>query len=91
MLFTSKSQAVDLETGIISSATWFIINTLKNKMNISKEEFNDQFQGMLDALLESMAENADIDINKFYGTACFLENLAFFSPVLYGLLKNSQK
>lgn len=60
-------------------------------MNISKDKFNDQFQGLLDALLESMAENADIDIKKFYGTACFLENLAFFSPVLYGLLKHSQK
>lgn len=59
-------------------------------MEISKEDFNKQFQGLLDDLLEGMAENSEIDLKKFYGAACFLENLAFFSPVFYGLLKNSK-
>lgn len=60
-------------------------------MELSKEDFNKQFQVLLDNLLEGMAENSEIDLKKFYGTACFLENLAFFSPVLYGLLKKSDK
>lgn len=60
-------------------------------MKISKEEFNDQFRESLDSLIEHMAEHPDIDLDKFYGMTCFLENLAFFSPVLYGLIEQSKK
>lgn len=60
-------------------------------MELSKEEFDQEFRESLDFLLEEMAENAAIDVNKFYGMACFLENLAFFSPVLYGLIEQSKK
>lgn len=59
-------------------------------MEISKEDFNKQFQNVLDDLLTGMAENSEIDLKKFYGTACFLENIAFFSPVFYEILKKSK-
>ena len=60
-------------------------------MEISKEEFDEQFKASLDNLLEGMAENAEIDVKKFYTMACILENLSFFSPVFYGILKESKK
>lgn len=60
-------------------------------MEISKEDFNKQFQSVLDDVLTGMAENSEIDLKKFYSTACFLENIAFFGPVFYGLIKKSTK
>lgn len=60
-------------------------------MNLSKEEFDEQFRASLDTFIEAMAGNEEIDVNKFYGMTCFLENLAFFSPVLYGLLKETKE
>lgn len=60
-------------------------------MDISKEAFNDQFREGMDALIEQMAEHPDVELKKFYGMACFLENLAFFSPVLYDLIEKSKK
>lgn len=58
---------------------------------MTKEEFDDKFRASLDALIEGMAENSEIDVKKFYGMTLFLENLAFFSPVLYGLVENAKK
>jgi hypothetical protein len=60
-------------------------------MEITKEEFNDQFCESLDALLTAMAEHEDIAPEKFFSMACVLENLAFFSPVIYGVLQDSKK
>ena len=50
---------------------------------MTKEEFDDQFTAVLDKLLLALAENPEVDLNKFYNMTCFLENLRFFSPVLY--------
>ncbi len=58
---------------------------------MTKEEFDDKFREVLDTLVEGMAENSEIDVKKFYGLACFMENLTFFSPVIYGLLENTKK
>jgi hypothetical protein len=60
-------------------------------MEITKEEFDHQFRETLDAILVAMAEEAGIDPKKFYSMACILENLAFFSPVLYGVLQDPKK
>jgi hypothetical protein len=59
-------------------------------MNISKEEFNDNFQKAIDLLLEEMADNPEVDIERFYSMTCLLENVAIFSPVIYGVLQNSR-
>ena len=60
-------------------------------MEITKEAFNDKFQETLDDLLIAMAQQEEISPEKFFSMACVLENLAFFSPILYGLLQNSKK
>ena len=59
-------------------------------MEMNQEEFDLKFKEVLDALVESMAENSEIDVKKFYGMTYFLENLSFFSPVIYGLIVDSQ-
>ena len=60
-------------------------------MEMKKEEFENKFHAALDTLLEGMAVDPTIDVNKFYSMACFLENVAFFCPVLYGVLSESKK
>ncbi len=60
-------------------------------MEITKEQFDNQFKETLDNLLEEMAENSEISVNKFYNMTCILENLAFFSPVIFGLLQKSKE
>ena len=60
-------------------------------MEMTKAEFDEKFLGTLDALVEAMAENPDIDPEKFYSMTCILENLRFFSPVLYGAIQNKKK
>lgn len=60
-------------------------------MDISKEEFNYRFQDTVDSLLDSMAQHPEIDLEKFYSMACVLENLAFFSPVIYSVIKETKK
>lgn len=59
-------------------------------MGMTKEAFDEKITGILDALVEAMAENPDIDPEKFYSMACILENLRFFSPVLYGAIKSKK-
>lgn len=59
-------------------------------MNITKEEFDDKFRDVVDDLLVAMAEHNEIDPKKFYSMACILENLAFFSPIIYGAMQNSK-
>ena len=60
-------------------------------MEITKEEFNEQFRETVDTLILTMAEHEEINPEKFYSMACMLENLAFFSPVIYGALINRKK
>ena len=60
-------------------------------MDITKEEFSDKFSETVDTLLVALAEHSEIDLEKFYSMACILENLAFFSPVIYGAIQNSDK
>jgi hypothetical protein len=56
-------------------------------MAFSKEEFENTFKQAQDTFLEAMAENSEISVEKFYSMACIMENLYFFSPVLFDLLK----
>lgn len=58
---------------------------------MTKEEFDGKFKETLDNILLAMAENSEIDLNKFYSMACVLENLSFFSPVIYGAIKNKKE
>jgi len=60
-------------------------------MEISKEEFDDNIRESIDNLLSTMAEHEDINPDKFYSMVCILENLAFFSPVIYSALRNTKK
>lgn len=60
-------------------------------MEISQEEFANKFRKTTDELLVAMAEHASVDLEKFYSMACLLENLAFFSPVIYGAIKSAKK
>lgn len=58
-------------------------------MEISKEAFDEKFRETVDTLLVAMAEHTEVDPEKFYSMACILENLTFFSPVIYGVLRNT--
>jgi hypothetical protein len=60
-------------------------------MHLNEEEFNAEFTEALDAVLAAMAESPEIDPAKFYSMVCVLENLQFFSPVIFGALRNSPK
>lgn len=60
-------------------------------MNVTKEEFDEKCREAVDTLLVAMADHAEINPEKFYSMACMLENLAFFSPVIYGVLQKSGK
>ncbi|GGG03277.1 hypothetical protein [Pontibacter amylolyticus] len=57
---------------------------------MTEEEFDATFTYTLDVLLATMAEEPEIDPEKFYSMACVLENLRFFSPVLYGALRGKE-
>ncbi|MFD2999308.1 hypothetical protein ACFS7Z_02960 [Pontibacter toksunensis] len=58
---------------------------------MTKEEFNSKFKETLDTILLAMAENSEINPEKFYSMTCVLENLSFFSPILYGAIKNKKE
>jgi hypothetical protein len=60
-------------------------------MEVTKEEFDDKFAETLDTLLLAMAENSEVDPKKFYSMAYMLENFRFFSPIIYGLIKDAKK
>lgn len=61
------------------------------QMKLSQDEFNDKFKEAQDILLKAMADDPQVDLEKFYSMTCFLENLYFFSPVLYHLMKQKDK
>ncbi|MFD2247567.1 hypothetical protein [Pontibacter ruber] len=58
---------------------------------MTEEEFDIKYTEALDTLLGAMAENEEIDHRKFYSMTCILENLRFFSPVIYGVIQNAKK
>ncbi|WP_165838157.1 hypothetical protein [Pontibacter arcticus] len=53
---------------------------------MTEEEFAHRYVHALDTVLEALAENEEIAPEKFYSVACLIENLRFFSPVLYATL-----
>ncbi len=55
---------------------------------MTEKEFDAHYTETLDHLLAAMAESAEVDLEKFYGMACILENLRFFSPVIYGAIRD---
>lgn len=58
---------------------------------MSKEEFTDKFRETLDTLIEQMADSPEVPVDKFYNMTCILENLAFFSPVVFDLLQKPKE
>lgn len=58
---------------------------------MTRKEFDSQFKKSLDSMVEKMAGNPEIDVKDFYGLVYYFENLAFFSPVLYGLLDKNEE
>ncbi|MGV3586486.1 MAG: hypothetical protein ACO1OF_05765 [Adhaeribacter sp.] len=57
---------------------------------MTKEEFDDSYAQALNNIVIAMAENPEVDPKKFYSMTCILENLRFFSPVIYGAILNSE-
>ena len=59
-------------------------------MQLSEEEFDNQFKETLDGLIQNMADDSEVDLQAFYHMTCVLENLSFFGPFLYDLLQKSK-
>lgn len=58
---------------------------------MTEEEFQANYTQALDAILQAMAEEQEINPDKFYRIVCVLENLRFFSPVLYGAIRSKKE
>ncbi len=58
---------------------------------MTQEEFDKDFKAVLDAFLLGMAEHPEVDVKKFYNMSYFLENMAFFSPVIFGIIQESKQ
>lgn len=58
---------------------------------MTKEEFDNSVRETVDTLLLNMAEHPEVDPEKFYSMACILENLAFFSPIIFSALQSAKK
>ncbi|GAA4295443.1 hypothetical protein [Nibribacter koreensis] len=54
---------------------------------MTQAEFDADYADALENILVAMAQNAEIDPQKFYSMACVIENLRFFSPVLFAAIK----
>lgn len=57
---------------------------------MTEEEFDAHYVDALENILVAMAENPEIDPQKFFSLTCVLENLRFLSPVLYGAVNKKQ-
>ncbi|WP_207434590.1 hypothetical protein [Sabulibacter ruber] len=57
---------------------------------MTEEEFDANYVAALDAVLEAMAEEKEIEPGKFFSMTYILENLRYFSPVIYGVLQNAR-
>ncbi len=60
-------------------------------MQLTEEEFDQQFRETLDSLVQHMADHSEIGLKEFYHMTCVLENLSFFGPFLYELLQKSKQ
>jgi hypothetical protein len=60
-------------------------------MQLTQEEFDNQFKETLDGLVQNMADNSEVGLKEFYHMTCVLENLSFFGPFLYDLLQKSKR
>ncbi len=60
-------------------------------MDMSKKEFQEEFKKGTDQLLEYYAYQPSVDPDKYYTMICLLENLTFFSPVIFDLMKPVSK
>jgi hypothetical protein len=60
-------------------------------MQLTEEEFDNQFKETLDSLVQNMADNSEVGLETFYHMTCVLENLSFFGPFLYDLLQKSKR
>ncbi|PTX14170.1 hypothetical protein C8N40_11216 [Pontibacter mucosus] len=58
---------------------------------MTEEEFQANYTQALDAIIEAMAQEQEINPDKFYSMVCVLENLRFFSPVLYGAIRSKKE
>lgn len=58
---------------------------------MNEAEFTEQFTETLDAVLVNMAESPEIEPSQFFSVACLLENLQFFAPVIFSVLKQKEK
>ncbi|SFH14012.1 hypothetical protein [Pontibacter chinhatensis] len=58
---------------------------------MTEEEFQANYTQALDAIIEAMADEQEINPDKFYSMVCVLENLRFFSPVLYGAIRSKKE
>lgn len=58
---------------------------------MTEEEFTRAYTMALDTVLDAMAEEPEIDVDKFYSMTVVLENLRYFSPVLYAALKKKSE
>ena len=56
-------------------------------MEISKTEFTQRWLEEADKSIEWLAYHPDVKPDKFYTMTCMLENMAFFAPVIYDMLK----
>ena len=60
-------------------------------MHFTEEDFTDKLTEAIDTVVAAMVETPEIDPNKFFSMVCMLENLQFFSPVIYGALRVKDK
>jgi len=68
-----------------------LVDKSKSKMKMTKEEFDNSYAQALTNIIVAMAENPEIDPKNFYSMTCILENLRFFSPVIYGAIQNLEE
>ena len=58
---------------------------------MTSEEFETNFTQTLDTILEALANSSEVKPEKFYSLACVVENLRYFSPVLYSAVKQKEE
>lgn len=58
---------------------------------MTESEFDEAYADALDKILAALAESSEVDPQKFFNLTCVLENLRFFSPVLYGAILKQEK
>jgi len=57
---------------------------------MDREQFDRDFCQAIDNLIAEMADNSNISLKKFYAMTCFMENLAYFGPVLHDMVEKKK-